>query len=286
MTELARRILFSIIAAPIAIALVYIGDAALATLLAALAGVAAWEFCRIARSAGLEPLETIGVAGAATIPLLVHAAHLRVFAVPLTLIPVGVLTLLTVAIWARGPDRHPLGAVAATILGVVYTGATLSYGYAIRYHDYAVGQLAGTALVAFPLVLTWMSDIGAFAVGRTLGGRKLIPAISPGKTVAGAVGAVVTTVLVAFAYVALVLGPAAQLSLAPWAVVVFGLAISVAAQLGDLAESLLKREAGVKDSSRLIPGHGGLLDRLDSLFFVLPLAYLLLDWLLLPAPRL
>lgn len=286
MTELARRILFSIIAAPIAIALVYIGDAALATLLAALAGVAAWEFCRIARSAGLDPLETIAVAGAATIPLLVHAAHLRVFSVSHTLIPLGVLALLTVAIWARGPDRHPLGAVAATILGVVYTGATLSYGYAIRYHDYAVGQVAGTALVAFPLVLTWMSDIGAFAVGRTLGGRKLIPSISPGKTVAGAVGAVVTTVLVAFAYVSLVLGPAAQLSLAPWAVVVFGIAISVAAQIGDLAESLLKREAGVKDSSRLIPGHGGLLDRLDSLFFVLPLAYVLLDWLLLPAPRL
>ena len=135
----------------------------------------------------------------------------------------------------------------------------------------------------FPLVLTWATDIGAYFVGRAIGGRKLIPAVSPGKTVSGRGRRAVATMLVVVGLRPFVLRPFAQLDHALPAALVFGASISVAAQVGDLAESLLKREAGVKDSSRLIPGHGGVLDRLDSLLFVLPVAYLLLGWLLLPA---
>jgi phosphatidate cytidylyltransferase len=162
----------------------------------------------------------------------------------------------------------------------------LSFGYALRYHRFTVDAKGGTALLFLPVILTWASDIGGYAVGRLAGRRKLIPKVSPGKTVEGALGALLATVLVCWVYVHLVLRPAAQLALAPWAVVVFALVISVTAQVGDLAESLLKREAGVKDSSTIIPGHGGILDRFDSLLFVLPVAYLLLmRYLLLPAPR-
>jgi len=91
-------------------------------------------------------------------------------------------------------------------------------------------------------------------------------------------------VLVCLAYSRFLLRPAAQLAFSPLGALAFGLGISVVAQLGDLVESLLKREAGVKDSSRILPGHGGILDRFDSLFFVLPVAYPLLLWLLVPAP--
>jgi phosphatidate cytidylyltransferase len=173
-----------------------------------------------------------------------------------------------------------------TVLGILYTGGMLSFGYALRYHRFTVDALGGAALLTLPVLLTWASDVGGYAVGRLVGRRKLIPSVSPGKTVEGAAGALVVTIAICWLYVTYALRPAAQLALAPWAVVVFGAAISVTAQVGDLAESLLKREAGVKDSSRIIPGHGGILDRLDSLLFVLPVAYLLLmRGLLVPAPR-
>lgn len=284
MSELARRVLFAVAAVPIALGIIFLGGAFLATLLAVTAAIGAWELFRMSRGTGVAPLELPGIALAAAIPLVVHAHYLRVFSPPLTVGALLVLALLAAAIWMRGVEGRPLLAVAVTVFGVLYTGGTLSYGYAIRYHDYAVGAAAGTALVLLPLILTWTSDIAAYFVGRALGRRKLIPSVSPGKTVAGAVGGLIFTVLVCWLYVHGVLRPFAQLAMRPSAIILFGATISVVAQVGDLAESLLKREAGVKDSSHLIPGHGGVLDRFDSLLFVLPVSFFLLGYLLLPAP--
>ena len=247
----------------------------------------------MARVAGYTPLSDLGCAMAGLLPLAVHANYLDILEPRLAYLAMPLLVLLAAVIWARGSAGKPLGAAAVTALGVLYTGGLLSFGYAIRYHDYAAGGIqlgsielaAGGVLLGLPVVLTWATDTGAFFVGRTIGGRKLIPAVSPGKTVSGAIGGVVTSVLVTWLYVTYALKPAAQLALSPTGIIIFGVTISVAAQLGDLVESLLKREAGVKDSSKLLPGHGGVMDRLDSLFFVLPTAHLLLGWLLLPAPR-
>jgi len=136
----------------------------------------------------------------------------------------------------------------------------------------------------FPILLTWATDVGAYAFGRLLGSHKLMPSVSPGKTIEGAFGGLVLAILIALLYVSYVLHPMAQLSLRPLAIVVFAVCISAVAQVGDLAESLIKREAGIKDSSTLIPGHGGVLDRFDSLLFVLPVAVLLLRAMLIPAP--
>ena len=293
MSELTRRVAFGVVAAPVALAIVLAGGAALAGLLAIASAIAAWELFRIARAAGHDPLGDLGAALAGILPLAVHAAYLGIFQPRYAYFAAVLVVLLSVSIWARGAAGRPLGAVAVTALGVLYTGGLLSFGYAIRYHDYAVGGVmlgripiaAGGVLLGLPLVLTWATDTGAYFVGRSVGGRKLIPAVSPGKTVSGAIGGVVTSVVVTWLYVTFLLRPAAQLAMTPWSILAFGIVISVAAQLGDLVESLLKREAGVKDSGGLLPGHGGVLDRLDSLFFVLPTAHLLLGWVLVPAPR-
>lgn len=293
MSELTRRVAVGVVAVPLALAVVLAGDAALAGLLAVASALAAWEFYRISIAAGHQPLTGVGSALAGLTPLAVHAQYLGLFPPRLSYAAVVLLALMALAIWRRGPSGKPIAAVAVTVLGVLYTGGMLSFAYALRYHDYAAGGVrigpvdvaAGGVLLALPMLLTWATDIGAFQVGRMVGGRKLIPSVSPGKTVSGAIGGLVASVIVAWVYARFALRPAAQLALTTAGVVLFGVVISVVAQVGDLFESLLKREANVKDSGTLLPGHGGVLDRLDSLFFALPVAYLMLGWLLIPAPR-
>jgi len=282
-SELAKRILTALVAAPLALVMIYLGGLPLAAFLALVSAGCAWEFYRIAAAGGLEPLDPIGIPLAGAIPLVTYAAAVGVYRPTLAVPAVALLVILAAVIWARGTGRRPLGAASATVMGVLYTGGSLSFGYALREYPYAVGDRAGTALVALPLILTWASDIGAYFVGRAIGGPKLLPSVSPGKTRSGALGGLLATIIVAWLYVRFALAPVASLTMPLPATIVFGLVISVAAQVGDLTESLLKREANVKDSSRLLPGHGGLLDRLDSLLFVLPVAYLLFGWLLIPA---
>lgn len=294
MSELTRRVVVGVIAAPLGVAIVFYGGAALAALLAILSALAAWEFFRIARASGLTPLEDVGIPLAGVVPLFVHARYLRLFELPLSGMALAVLVILAIALFVRGVNGKPLGAAASTVFGVIYTGGMLSFAYAIRYHPYVIesvrvplGRLAVTAgglLLLLPVLLTWASDIGAFFVGRALGKRKLMPTVSPGKTVAGAVGGLAATVLVGWLYVRFVLTPSTQLAFVRGGIVGFSLLVSVAAQIGDLVESLLKREAGMKDSSHIIPGHGGVLDRFDSLLFVLPVAYVLFNTLLVWAP--
>lgn len=284
MSELSKRVIFAVIAAPAVLALVWLGGAPLAALLSLGASIGAWEFYRLAIADGNEPLWGHGVVMSALVPLFVHARFLGLWVPPVTLLMLLVLELMTVALWMRGSHGKPLEAVGTTLLGVFYTGGMLSFGYALRYHPYAVGAPAGATLVALPVILVWATDTGGFLIGRTLGRHTLMPSISPKKTIAGAVGGLIVAVVLSVAYTRFVLHPLAGLSMRWWGAALFGAGVSLAAQVGDLVESMLKRQAGVKDSSRLIPGHGGLLDRIDSQLFALPVGYALLAWLLIPAP--
>jgi phosphatidate cytidylyltransferase len=297
-SELTKRVAVGVIGAPIAIAILLYGGWPLAGLLAIASALGAWELFRIARASGLTPLDDVGVVIAGLIPLFVKVIKPDAAVGATSLIAVVLLALLALSIWMRGVDGKPLSAVAVTAFGAAYTGGMLSFGYAIRYHEYAFAPASltfgghtysvpsGGLLLLLPVLLTWASDIGAYAVGRTMGRRKLIPSVSPGKTIEGSVGGLLASMLVAWAYTHFVLHPASNLDFRwpPMGVLAFGALVSVAAQVGDLAESLLKREAGVKDSSHIIPGHGGILDRFDSLLFVLPVAYVVLGPMLTWAP--
>ena len=283
MSELTRRILFSLAGAPLTVIIIYAGGAVLTVALSILAGLGAWEFFRMARVGGSNPLDIAGIVLAACVPLLVYAGYLGVYRLPFTVGVFVLLTLLASVIWLRGVGGRPIVAVAVTVAGVMYP-ALLSYMFPIRYHDYAVGAVAGTVLVMFPIMVTWGTDTGAYVFGRLMGKRKLIPSVSPGKTVAGSVGGLLVAIVTCALYARFMLQPLAQLTLTPIGILAFAIAISVADQIGDLFESLIKRDAGVKDSSGLFPGHGGVLDRFDSLLFALPVAYLLLGHLLVRSP--
>ena len=297
-SELARRIAFGVIAAPLGAAILVYGDWPLAALLAITAALGAHELFKMARATGLTPFEGVGSAIAGLIPLLVHARFLRLYEPDgrlgaLSVAALVILVVIAMSIWMRGVAGKPLTAVAVTIIGALYTGGMLSFAYAIRYHPYASAPTSGSLfnlpsgglLLLLPVFVTWASDIGAYAVGRTMGKHKLIPSVSPGKTVEGSIGGLAASMLVAWAYTQFALHPLhLGFRSQPLGALAFGAVLSVAAQIGDLAESLFKREAGVKDSSPLIPGHGGVLDRFDSLLFVMPVAFVLLNYMLTYAP--
>ena len=164
-------------------------------------------------------------------------------------------------LWRLRPAPHAALKLAAGWLYVVAGAGAL---YWLRSDS-----VAGLIDVLFLLVVVWSSDIGAYLAGRLIGGPKLAPTISPGKTWSGAAGGLVGAMLVGL-LVSRVAAPGPVLH----ALVVAG-GLSVASQLGDLLESALKRHYGVKDSSRLIPGHGGLFDRLDGVLAAAPAAALL-----------
>jgi len=279
-SETPTRVLVALGGIPIALGAGYLGGWALGALLALVAVLAALEFYRMAREKGALPIAPLGAAAAALWVVLAARAPEAgpdSAAYPL-LLTVLVLAALAAAIWLRGVEGEPLRSVSTTVFGSVYTGGLLGYALFLRHLPGSEGAWHGTALLFAPVLLTWASDTFAYFVGRAFGRRKLIPRVSPGKTVEGSLGALVGTVLVALGYSLVLAGfPTYRVGLG--AAALFGVLISVAAQVGDLAESLLKRDAGVKDSGTLLPGHGGALDRFDSLFFTLPLAYLFFRYL-------
>lgn len=274
-SELARRIGFAAAAIPLVLLVVWYGGLPLAVLIAAVAALGAGELYALAERGGTRPARVLGMVTAATMPVLTYLALARpdvedtLAAAGLYAAALWLLLLLTWTLAARSPSDRPLSAAAVTLLGVAYAGALPAALLVIRHAAQPTRSWAGLWLVSFPLVVTWVCDTAAMFGGRTFGGPKLSPVVSPGKTRSGAIAGVVGALAVAPLFSEW-LFPRAGLVLSLGQALAIAGVLSVVGQVGDLAESLFKREAGVKDSSHLLPGHGGILDRLDSLYFVVP----------------
>ena len=167
---------------------------------------------------------------------------------------------------------------AWTIAGILYVGWLLSYLVALRGLD------EGRNWIFFALFTTFASDTAAFFAGRALGRHKLAPHISPGKTwegtVAGVFGAIIVSLFFTLPRLFTIPNPLYLQDFSYWQAILLGLLVSIFGQLGDLVESLFKRNMGVKDSSQLIPGHGGFLDRVDSVVFAGIVVYYYVIWVI------
>jgi len=240
-SELALRVCSALVLVPLAIGIAYLGGWPFALFWGAAAMGVLWEWIALVARSDQRSVLLTGGASLALAVALVATGHLLAAVVVLAMGAIGAasLALAERRIWVAG--------------GIPYAGALALAPIVLRAED-EDGFLA----MIFLFAIVWATDIGAYFVGRALGGPKLVPQVSPNKTWAGALGGLIASVVVAVA-VAKVAALTALFALAMLAVV-----LSVFAQGGDLFESFLKRRFHAKDSGRLIPGHGGLMDRLDG----------------------
>ncbi len=280
--ELASRLIVAAIGIPMAVMIIYWGGWYLGILMAAASGLSASEYYSITAKRGSRPLGWLGIPVAAVLPLIATAyPSYRDFAqVALGLVVAATLLALALVLWQRWPEGQPLTAAATTIGGALYTGGTLSFWILLRalpeQSSDAATAFHGAVLLIFPIWVTWLGDSFAYGLGTRFGKSKLIEAVSPKKTVVGALGGLGGSVAVGALYSWLWLSAVPVYGLSMVGAAGVSALIAPVGQVGDLAESVIKREAGVKDSSHLLPGHGGVLDRLDALYFTVPFTYGLL----------
>jgi len=248
------------IAVPILFTIIAYGSEGIFALLimgATLAGMA--EYNRMVFGSGFSPEKVETLVAALLILVSATSGDMALQVVILTFAVMTVLMFNLLRVSKKGMDMTAAGGV---ILGILYIPLLMSHFILIRQAP------AGVRWIFFILVLAFSGDIAAYYVGRAMGKKKLLPQVSPGKTVEGTIGLVAGSIAGCLVFRQLFLP---QLPVAH--AVILGLVGSVVGQLGDLCESVLKRSAGVKDSGTLLPGHGGILDRLDCLMFIAPFVY-------------
>ena len=263
-SDLPARLATAAVGIPALLALIVTGGKPYTVAVAVMLALGAGELYRAAGMRATDPLALWGMAGAAAMAPAAHL-HADVRLAVLTALVLGTLAIVV----ARAEVVAGFARWTAAVAGAVYVGVLGSHLVLLRQLD------DGQDWILLMLFTTFATDTGAYVAGRALGRRKLAPRVSPGKTIAGAVGG-----LLAGAITAVALNAVLGLDRTLPGMATLGVAAAVAAQLGDLAESLLKRALGVKDMGRLFPGHGGVLDRMDSILFVTPVVYYGARWIL------
>jgi phosphatidate cytidylyltransferase len=259
------RVLTAIVYGGAFIAAIWFGPLPLGVFVGLIAGLAAAEFFSITRREHRLPNEVVGVVAAAAMPI---SAALWGMA---GLASVATALLAASLVWHALVMRSRTADTALTVFGALYTGFALSYVVLIR--QFGDAGTTGLVLTFAVLLSVWANDSLAYFVGSTLGRHKMAPRISPKKSWEGFAGGMVGTLAV-WTVLPFLQWKTIEL---PWSLLT-GVAVGLAVVIGDLAESRFKREAGIKDSGRLLPGHGGFLDRHDSLILVSLVAWWMLWW--------
>jgi phosphatidate cytidylyltransferase len=274
-----KRVLTAFVLAPLVLALVFLGPKWLLTLATAgVAMLAAWEFLVLTEKCGARPPK-LAVLVAIGCLFFGNYEWPEETGALFGLLSIALLIFCTF----RSPVQRVLADVSSSVFALFYLGLTLITVPMLRE------AANGPSLLAFLFLTVWAGDTAAMYVGRSLGRRKLAPVLSPNKTWEGSIGSVLGSVVVA----AILLGAArilaqwnsAALSFSDgawWYWLILAAVVNVAAQVGDLAESALKRSASVKDSGTLLPGHGGVLDRIDALLLAAPVLWYAqgIDWVI------
>ncbi|MEX0746369.1 MAG: phosphatidate cytidylyltransferase [Rhodothermales bacterium] len=260
------RIITAVVGIPLVLGLTYVGGWPFTILVLVIALLAQFELYQLLEATGLRPDKPLGLfLGGLMVVQVIYPpalpAALALFIVAIAISPLG----------GVGKDS---GSLPATVFGVVYPTFLLAHLLEIRLgRGPTVADFDAFVLTVVLFLIGWATDTFAYYVGRSMGRRPLAPAVSPKKTWEGAIGGTVGAVLVG------VLLKVTILPFMSWVhVLVLTLIVAVVGQLGDLAESKMKRAAGVKDSGKLLPGHGGMLDRFDALILAAPAAYLYLRY--------
>jgi phosphatidate cytidylyltransferase len=265
-SSLFLRIAASIVFVPCFIIITRTGGYHYLALINAVILIGMWEFYRMMEGKELRPYKGIGIlCGAALLwyAFVDNGVYGNLF------FTLAVVTLMCLEL-ARRPEQMAVAHISSTLLGVVYVGYLGSHLILLREFPLALNMdySLGSSLVFLAVVVTWAGDTGAYVIGSMIGRHKLLPRVSEKKTREGAAGGLVFAMGAAFV---------ARATFAPylevWHAAMLGALAGVVGQLGDLFESLVKRDVEVKDASDMIPGHGGVLDRFDSLLFTAPLVY-------------
>ena len=257
---LRQRILTAVIGLPVLFAIIWFGNPWLTLIIAVIAILGSLEFHRMTVSDTMKPISYFAIAIAVLLTISPYYPDFITKPIILT------LAIIISLIWLLFLPKKD-GAFhnwAWLIAGIIYLGWMTGYWAELR------NLVNGREWMYWSMITIMASDTTAFFVGRAWGRHHMAPTISPKKTWEGAIGGAMGSIIVAT-----ILGAVFSLPLSYWQLVLAGCFISIIAQLGDLVESLLKRNTGVKDSGKLVPGHGGILDRIDSFIFTGALVYYL-----------
>jgi phosphatidate cytidylyltransferase len=256
-----KRVLTALLLIPIVYYLVFYGPGLIVRgVLAAAAMLCLHEFFLLSKHRGFPPFFVLGYATGAVFVVMPQLAQ------PIAFIVLTMLLMMLGLVPPR-PIMAVYGATASTLFGLIYVCGPFALGGLL--HD------ASPHWLFLVLLLAWVGDSAAYYVGRAIGKHKLAPSVSPGKTWEGTIASAFFAILAGVVYLHYFEPERVSLVVA----LLLSLTVNIAGQLGDLAESALKRSASLKDSGTLLPGHGGMLDRMDNFLFAAPVAYLWLLWI-------